>query len=89
MAVARSYGGGGGESDSATAPSEEPKQPADEQQQQPPASAASIGSEWCQVEVIELVNNGSGLGFGIIGELGLIFGMYIDQKSPKHHYVMK
>ena len=27
----------------------------------------SIGSDWCQVEVIELVNNGSGLGFGIIG----------------------
>lgn len=24
-------------------------------------------SEWCQVEIIELVNNGSGLGFGIIG----------------------
>ena len=28
---------------------------------------SSIGSDWCQVEVIELVNNGSGLGFGIIG----------------------
>ena len=29
--------------------------------------ASNIGSDWCQVEVIELVNNGSGLGFGIIG----------------------
>ena len=28
---------------------------------------SNIGSDWCQVEVIELVNNGSGLGFGIIG----------------------
>ena len=26
-----------------------------------------VPSDWCQVEVIELVNNGSGLGFGIIG----------------------
>ena len=30
-------------------------------------SDSNIGSDWCQVEVIELVNNGSGLGFGIIG----------------------
>lgn len=28
---------------------------------------AGIESELCQVEVIELVNNGGGLGFGIIG----------------------
>ena len=27
----------------------------------------NLPSDWCQVEVIELVNNGSGLGFGIIG----------------------
>jgi C-terminal processing protease CtpA/Prc len=31
------------------------------------AADSNIGSDWCQVEVIELVNNGSGLGFGIIG----------------------
>ena len=24
-------------------------------------------SDWCQVEVIDLVNDGTGLGFGIIG----------------------
>ena len=33
----------------------------------PPITDSNIGSEWCQVEVIELVNNGAGLGFGIIG----------------------
>lgn len=26
-----------------------------------------VPSDWCQVEIIELINNGSGLGFGIIG----------------------
>ena len=30
-------------------------------------AAAGLPSDWCQVEVIELVNTGSGLGFGIIG----------------------
>lgn len=37
-------------------------------QPQKTQNASNIGSDWCQVEVIELVNNGSGLGFGIIGE---------------------
>ena len=43
---------------------------ADESSSKPPAKSASeIGfpSDYCQVEVIDLVNNGSGLGFGIIG----------------------
>ena len=26
-----------------------------------------LPSDWCQVEVIDLVNDGTGLGFGIIG----------------------
>ena len=30
-------------------------------------AVAGLPSDWCQVEVIELVNTGSGLGFGIIG----------------------
>ena len=30
-------------------------------------AGAGLPSDWCQVEVIELVNTGSGLGFGIIG----------------------
>ena len=30
-------------------------------------AAAGLPSDWCQEEVIELVNTGSGLGFGIIG----------------------
>ena len=29
--------------------------------------SGGVPSDWCQVEIIELVNNGSGLGFGIIG----------------------
>ena len=32
-----------------------------------PKEDPGVPSDWCQVEVIELVNNGSGLGFGIIG----------------------
>merc|ERR1712223_562233 len=45
-----------------------------EPEEPPPRASASVAkedpgvpSDWCQVEVIELVNNGSGLGFGIIG----------------------
>ena len=29
--------------------------------------SSGVPSDWCQVEIIELINNGSGLGFGIIG----------------------
>ena len=32
-----------------------------------PGSDPVIPSDWCQVEVIHLVNDGTGLGFGIIG----------------------
>ena len=32
-----------------------------------PSTDFGFPSDWCQVEVIELVNNGQGLGFGIIG----------------------
>lgn len=49
------------------------------------ASAASsnplgMDSDWCQVEVIELINNGSGLGFGIIGsqQPGVIVKTILD-----------
>ena len=35
--------------------------------QQPDSPDSIIPSDWCQVEVIDLVNDGTGLGFGIIG----------------------
>ena len=53
-----------------------PDTPVSESKQAQPAAPATKGSsgvgaglpsDWCQVEVIELVNTGSGLGFGIIG----------------------
>ena len=44
----------------------EPDQP-DQVSKQPKEDPGGVPSDWCQVEVIELVNNGSGLGFGIIG----------------------
>ena len=43
----------------------EPDQP--DQVSKQPKEDPGVPSDWCQVEVIELVNNGSGLGFGIIG----------------------
>ena len=33
----------------------------------PKEDHSGVPSDWCQVEIIELINNGSGLGFGIIG----------------------
>jgi hypothetical protein len=30
-------------------------------------SSPQLNTEWAQVEVIDLINDGSGLGFGIIG----------------------
>ena len=58
---------------------ETPVSSSENKQTQPAAAPATKGSgggggagiglpsDWCQVEVIELVNTGSGLGFGIIG----------------------
>ena len=52
---------------------------------QPQATQSSIGSDWCQVEVIELVNNGSGLGFGIIGKFISVQLDILDKiKDPSH-----
>ena len=45
---------------------EDPEDP-ETRQPQPVKEDPQAPLDWCQVEVIELVNNGSGLGFGIIG----------------------
>ena len=44
-----------------------PEDTEQEEIQSKPREDPGVPSDWCQVEVIELVNNGSGLGFGIIG----------------------
>lgn len=58
LVVARNFPETASESVASTA--EEPAPPK-------PSNNIGLPSDWCQVEVIELINSGSGLGFGIIG----------------------